>query len=1722
MTINPTLMKAILSMDAYNRGYDAGIKFGNLSGNNSIDTASVTIGNATVITSSGILIEAGNRLDDDIGFYAIAYTYNGEKVISYRGTDDFNGPLDLLTSKDVHHGWTMGGGNTASEQARMAVEFYQIIAGAGNWRTANVSLTGHSLGGGLAGYIGELYDQDATIFDSMTFQLAASNTANYRVTLWDGTTNFIYENIIPSAVAGYKPPAGWTVTEINPIASAELRTLVYGGANPLDTDLNGIKGHYLVGEVLDKMLPLRSGVAELNPYTLEYNTALSSTDLHSIATLAIRMYADPSMGTNVGTDWRKSAGYFWPVLYDNDFSDAVVQDRVSGALSDKGDYAGILREVIAYSAIDEGTKVFGDTGIKAFYHDANELGKVASTDPVLTPSAIKIYSKEISQSFVQYAGELALNKVSLSGTNAAVLNGVLTVNAAGHTLSINFSDTVWKAAGLKAESDGTLSIVSRDDLANKILGEPDTGSPVRYYMSELWGSEANSVIDRVAFALNDYGLTTFSTNPNASAGHAGLLVGGSKDGNLVGSAGDEIIVGGDGTNTLKGGGGTDLIIGGSGDNVFEVSNGHSILGGQIGSGVNTLDLSDYADKITITSGSFNTEGSTAYGNFYGMDIIKLGTGDNSISAAGYAYETVTIYADDGDDTVRFFGTANTDALIADGTITLNYGSGVDGVGTTRVLDAEKIASEGGLITIRELGHSFEGSKSVYDYSGMAQKLTLTATTTADGMSVTDGVKTDTIALTRGTSGIVGSNLGDTVNLATSATTLWLGHGNDIVNLAAGAKGTLIYTGGNDIFNMTGHSFLGTVQLWRDVSNAATFTRTALAWGLNADGNMQSEFNMTMNIPGSGSIVFNKAGIQYNNAGADRLFFTADDIISYGINLNISTWDGLRYDLSKVKPILTGTISDPGSIPTPYDDNLTAVFSEPDHAMNGGSGNDILTTDMSEVWMYGGSGHDTLYANGSYDHLYGGFDDDTLYGGNEFTTLSGDDGNDKLYAQFGNNNLYGGDGDDAYILSGGTDNWINDEISRDGDNNTIEFADLTKSEITWRFLQGTDFVEFQAADGFYLSINDYHNFTTAKFSNGETISLQDWVGSRHYTSDDSDFINASAETSSVTIHLMGGKDYFTGSAYADTVYGDDGNDYIWANAGNDIVNGGAGTDTVMFSDDPAGVIVNLALGKVTDGWGNTDTLISIESAQGSAFNDIFVNSSVHNFFVGNGGIDTVSYDSAAAGVTINLATQKVTGEGADTLSAISNAIGSKFNDTFISSKGDNVFTGNGGIDTVSYASATTGVTVNLAAGTATGDGADTIKGISNAVGSTRNDTFISSNGNNVFTGNGGTDTVSYAFAATGVTANLTKGTVTGDGTDTLKAILNIIGSAHNDIFVSSAGNNVFNGGAGIDMLSYAGTASAVTVSLALTGAQATGGSGTDTVSGIENLIGSSFNDKLTGSSGNNIIEGGAGNDILNGGAGTDTLSYSSAASAITVSLALTTAQVTGGAGTDTVSAFENLIGSAFNDKLTGSSGNNTIEGGAGNDTLNGGAGTDTLSYASATSAITINLALTTAQITGGAGTDTVSAFENLNGSGFNDKLTGNTGVNTIHGGAGVDTIDGGVGNDILYGDAGADILTGGAGLDRFVFDTSLSGSDTIKDFNKAEDTLDLSNLLTAYDPLTDAITQFVQISNSGANSIVKVDLDGAANGQVWTQIATMTGVTGLTDEQALLNSGHLMG
>jgi hypothetical protein len=154
------LFLAILAMDAYNRtGGDV-----------------ETVGLAVQGGSIGDATLGPPRGDNASGFFAQSYIWKGKTVISYRGTDQIftgNG-----VGGDLVNGWVTGGGAYNSAQARLAAQFYLSLNHGIPSSNPNIILTGHSLGGGLAGFVGSIYGDSATIFDNMPFELAAQRLYN--------------------------------------------------------------------------------------------------------------------------------------------------------------------------------------------------------------------------------------------------------------------------------------------------------------------------------------------------------------------------------------------------------------------------------------------------------------------------------------------------------------------------------------------------------------------------------------------------------------------------------------------------------------------------------------------------------------------------------------------------------------------------------------------------------------------------------------------------------------------------------------------------------------------------------------------------------------------------------------------------------------------------------------------------------------------------------------------------------------------------------------------------------------------------------------------------------------------------------------------------------------------------------------------------------------------------------------------------------------------------------------------------------------------------------------------------------------------------------------------------------------------------------------------------------------------------------------------------------
>jgi Ca2+-binding RTX toxin-like protein len=104
--------------------------------------------------------------------------------------------------------------------------------------------------------------------------------------------------------------------------------------------------------------------------------------------------------------------------------------------------------------------------------------------------------------------------------------------------------------------------------------------------------------------------------------------------------------------------------------------------------------------------------------------------------------------------------------------------------------------------------------------------------------------------------------------------------------------------------------------------------------------------------------------------------------------------------------------------------------------------------------------------------------------------------------------------------------------------------------------------------------------------------------------------------------LGGNDIIKGLTGDDQIDGNAGSDRIVGGQGNDVINGGEGDDWVRYSDSPSSVTIDLSQGTAQDGFGGTDTLISIERAFGSKNDDMLIGDDNDNVLSGLAGNDTL--------------------------------------------------------------------------------------------------------------------------------------------------------------------------------------------------------------------------------------------------------------------------------------------------------------------------------------------------------------------------------------------------------------------------------------------------------------------------------------------------------------------
>jgi Ca2+-binding RTX toxin-like protein len=721
------------------------------------------------------------------------------------------------------------------------------------------------------------------------------------------------------------------------------------------------------------------------------------------------------------------------------------------------------------------------------------------------------------------------------------------------------------------------------------------------------------------------------------------------------------------------------------------------------------------------------------------------------------------------------------------------------------------------------------------------------------------------------------------------------------------------------------------------------------------------------------------------------------------------------------------------------------------AVYGTSGPDSLLGSWGAGAIYGGDGDDTLRGNGNDDRIDGGNGNDTLYGGYDGNdTLLGGAGDDVLYGSNGSDTLDGGAGIDLVDYNSGIVKYaVQVDLAAGITHRWGDYYDIVHSNFSYsqqvdllsgiENVSGTPFADSIAGDaGANRLAGSGGDDTLSGGAGDDTLDGGTGNDCAVFEGSRSNFVvsfDSASQTFDITDTVGGsGRDLVSNVEsfrFADGLYsatevqasnagsmidGGPGDDVIASGPLNDTIDGRSGLDTVSFASASAGVEVHLstaaAPGWSTGGDGH-DTLISIESATGSAFADQIFGGDTAGVIDGAAGNDVLT--AGAVNTTL------VGGAGDDTLHGGGTGV-ARYSGNFASyAIGATIWSEADpqGSTTVSVSNRQPGDGNDQVDGVATFEFADGAKSLADIalsmglqLGTAGDDTIEAVDYVRIY-GGAGADTASYATRTQNVFVDLSSNYW-------FSQVENLLGSQFNDSLTGNSGANLLSGAGG--------------------------------------------QDTLRGGAGNDTLDGGSGDDLLFGGDGFDTAQYSMPRAAYEVFADAGTLtffiRPLGSSGdfdivqgveafsfadgvqdalqlldsaTPTINAVSNLVtGTGANDVLVGSSGNDTLVGGGGDDLILGYGGVNTVDYSTAPGAISVEMhspAIIALPITGepgsqrlvgeahgAAGDDSLGSIDSVVGSAWNDTIQGDV---SIAGGAGDDWLSGrnmrgGAGNDTLVG------------------------------------------------------------------------------------------------------------
>jgi Ca2+-binding RTX toxin-like protein len=715
--------------------------------------------------------------------------------------------------------------------------------------------------------------------------------------------------------------------------------------------------------------------------------------------------------------------------------------------------------------------------------------------------------------------------------------------------------------------------------------------------STLSGGEGNDTI-------------TPTVNPLASS-----LLG---DDSLLGLGGNDSLDGGAGNDRLDGGAGSDTLQGGAGNDTLQGGSGNDFIRG--GTGSDSVDGGESTQRNTISytslpSGTFSavfsgdstgtaTKSAGGSDSFININQIYGTAGGDSFNGAAVstsAFFTVVFRGSGGNDTITGNGTSRVVADYSDAGKAVNVNLG------TGIVSQDGFDGQDRLVNVARLNASNSYNDTL---TGGTLNDTFYIPAAAGSKAIDGGAGSDTYRY--GGNGVI------TIDLA-AGTAVKAGGGTDSLVSIENAFGG---GGADSVAGDANSNFLA-----GDVGNDTLDGRAGYDW---------VDYQVFSNLSQPGGIVANlTTGTATDSWGnTDTLLSIealvgtsfADDLTGLQIadqaaasGFSESSIRGLGgNDTLRAPSIGSAVAADYRGDPAAVKVNLSAaavtlggVSVAAGTARDGFGGTDTLDKISIVVGssygdiLQGGSGAEQFYGWVGNDTLIGGAGDDTLGGGAGIDSYDGGDGFDIIsFATRDANEQQPTAGAVASLLTGliGNDGYGNAESMVGGAANSIEMLIGTRfnDDLTGRATsvgliylrggEGDDSLRAAAADAKLVAADHLQDADANGDGLGVIVNLLTQTATDGWGGTDSLFDIGSARGSAFADSLTGndGDNWFGGR---------DGNDTLIGGAGDDTLDGGAGLDTAFYDVDPG----SLRIRDIGDGVRvvesatlGTDRLIDIET------------------------------------------------------------------------------------------------------------------------------------------------------------------------------------------------------------------------------------------------------------------------------------------------------------------------------------------------------------------------------------------------------------------------------------------------------------------------------------------------------------------------------------------------